>query len=100
MPEQIVLPRLVGSREAANEIVSRVGNVAGQAVILDCSGLVSGSVSFADELVHRLFDDKGIAKLEVVDADAEFWDYLTDSAKEIGARERVVQGSPGLLLSR
>src|SRR3712207_3673621 len=86
---RIELPRLVGSREAANEIVSRLEDVTDMTVIIDCRGLVSGSPSFADQLVVRLLAEKHAANLEVVDPDDDFWGYLKESADEIGFGDHI-----------
>lgn len=98
MSETISLPRLVGSREAANEIIARLPSLIGETVILDCRVLVSGSSSFADQLVTRLFEEKKIAELQVVGVIDDFWDYLKDAAKGIRRLDKVKKVESGALL--
>lgn len=96
--QTIVLPQLAGSREAANLLISRVGNVEGQSVVIDARDLISGSTSFADELVVRLVKDKRVAAIEVVGPDEEFWGYLTEAAADVDTEVRISQVPAGRLL--
>jgi hypothetical protein len=98
--EVITLPPLIGSREAADVILSRIGEVRGKRVVIDCRGLVSASQSFADQLVVRLIQEKGAAALDVIAPYDDFWEFLSESAREIGAVERLEKAPAARLVQR
>jgi hypothetical protein len=77
---QIVLPRLVGSRQAADAFVDQLPGVKEEAVAVICRDLLSGTASFADQLVKRLLVDGGADQLLLVGADAEFSQLVRDAA--------------------
>jgi hypothetical protein len=87
---EIKLPPLVGSREAANIFVSRLPErLTNEDVWINCRDLVSGSPSFADQLVKRLVEEKDARSLTVVGATDRFAGYFTESAQARRVPNRV-----------
>lgn len=95
--ESIELPRLAGSREAADELVSGVRQ-GSDAVLIDASGLVSGSPSFANQLVVRLLQDKEAGRIDVVAPPGDFLAYLQDAAAALGRGDSLREVARGALL--
>src|SRR4051794_14341251 len=86
----VVLPQLVAGRDLADAMVDRLDrDVRGETVVLDCRGLVSGSPSFASQVVHRVLAEGGAESLVVVGAPARFAKYVTDSASALGVAARL-----------
>lgn len=80
----ITLPRLVGTRQAADEIVaeSAIGE-RDQVVTIFARAVSSSAPSFADELLKKL-RNRGINKVLVVGSPDRLFAYLTDSAARLG----------------
>ncbi|MDT0262693.1 hypothetical protein [Jatrophihabitans lederbergiae] len=89
MTRTLVLPRLVAGRDFADDMADKLGPVAGDTVLVDGSGLLSGTGSFAAQLVSRLLGGGHAAQLIVMDAPDEFAGYLRSAAEAIGASERL-----------
>jgi hypothetical protein len=97
-PVRITLPRLVGTREAARDLLAehRVPpTLAGEQVVLLCRDLASGSTSFADELVKDLLVDRAAAELVLVGAPERFVDHIraTAARRDVGSRVHVRTGA-------
>lgn len=83
MTLKITLPRLVGTREAADQIV---GDSLGQRdrsttdgrVLLLSRALAASTISFADELVLKL-EQEGFSEILVVGAPAQFTEQLAQA---------------------
>ncbi|UBQ02749.1 hypothetical protein [Curtobacterium sp. TXMA1] len=83
MTVKITLPRLVGTREAADRIV---GDSIGQGVREDndrrvlvlSRALAASTISFADELVSKL-EQEGFNEILVVGAPEEFTEQLSQA---------------------
>lgn len=102
--QTLQLPRLVGSRESAVALASSLpSRLVGEQVVVVSRDLVSGSPSFADELVVELLARRQADRVVVVGAYDDFAAYVTDSAarhdvahrldlrpagSEVGARPR------------
>lgn len=88
MTRTLILPRLVAGRDFADDMADKLGPVSGDTVLVDGSGLLTGTASFAAQLVSRLLGGDA-AKLVVSDAPDEFADYLRQAAAAIGATDRL-----------
>ena len=77
---QIRLPRLVGTREAADELVAEAEGtpVDGQAWVLG-GALATSTMSFADELVERLAA-RGADQIVIVAGTERFTQQMSDAA--------------------
>lgn len=82
---ELTLPRLVGSRSAAQALVRTVdGPLSGSIVIVDCRELRSAPPSFADELVKSILVEGEAAGLTLRDASDEFIRYVRESGESRG----------------
>lgn len=91
------LPRLASSREAANALVSSArGELKDAVVTVNCRDLLSGSPSFADELVKRVLEVGGAAELVLVGAPRDFTNYVRDSAHSRAVLSRVRTAAAGM----
>lgn len=87
----IELPSMVAGRAMADTLVDRLeGDLAGADVLLDCRHLVSGSPSFAAQMVTRLLVTGGAAALRVNAPTAAFAEALADTAARQGVADRLV----------
>lgn len=82
------LPRLVAGRDFADDIVGSLGPVPGRDVIVDGSRLLSGTPSFAAELVQRLLVQGQARSMLLVGAPTDFAGYCTAAARELGVTDR------------
>ncbi|MHA3704313.1 hypothetical protein ACXR2U_19240 [Jatrophihabitans sp. YIM 134969] len=86
------LPRLVAGRDFAAEMVeafaARDGALDGARVVVDASELLSGTASFAGELVRRILVDAHAAELLLVGAPFQFAEDVTLAAKELDVTSR------------
>lgn len=91
MVNRIVLPRVVGTRREVpaytGELPSRL---AGEDVILDCSGLLSATPSFADEIVDVILRERGAERLIAVGAGEDVIADLRSAADVRGLGERLI----------
>lgn len=84
----IELPSMVAGRAMADALVDALeGEIAGAHVDVDCRHLVSGSPSFAAQLVARLLVDGRAAHVRVVAATTPFADAMTEAAARQGVAE-------------
>ncbi len=96
--EQIVLPRLAGTREAVGDLLAAQAvpsPLSGQTVVVLCRELASGSPSFADELVKELVEDRSAAELVLVGAPARFQHHVQAAAvrRDVAGRVRLGNGA-------
>ena len=90
---ELSLPRLVGSRAAAWQLLEpHLQHLENGSVVLNCRDLRSGSPSFADEVVKLVLADGGAHELVLVGASDDFARYVQESAAA-----RSVQGRVALL---
>jgi hypothetical protein len=85
----LTLPQLVAGRELAAAAVHRLGRVAGEDVVVDARSLVSGTPSFAAELVRSALVDGGAARLRLVGGPDDFRADVRAAADRLGVADRV-----------
>jgi hypothetical protein len=95
--QTVTLPPLAGSRPAAAVLLSALPeDLTGEQVGVLCRDLLSGSPSFADELVRELAVERNAQSVVVVGAEPTFEGYVRDAARTHGVTERVTtRGSDG-----
>jgi uncharacterized Fe-S center protein len=84
MDADLTLPLIVAGRDFADEMADQLGNVAGRSIVIDATGLSSGTSSFAAELVRRLLVDGKAADLAIVGAPVPFAEYARRAAADAG----------------
>lgn len=93
----IRLPRLGGTREAANSAldaaIGQQESVRGESVVLLGRDLLSSSESFADQLVKRLLEEERVAEIVLVAPPKRFEMDMIASAHRRGVSERVRKDS-------
>ena len=90
MSMEIRLPRVVGTRPAVAPFLADVpDDLRGERVVLDSRALLSGTPSFADEMVKAVLVDRAADELVVLGANSDFASDLTVSARDHGVLERV-----------
>ncbi|GGL07810.1 phospholipase/lecithinase/hemolysin [Curtobacterium luteum] len=81
MTLNITLPRLVGTREAAEDLVNRTdGTPEDGRVEVNGRALATSTISFADELVKKLIE-RGAKEILIVSAPERFRRQMTDAGK-------------------
>lgn len=84
VPADLTLPLLVAGRDFANDMADHLGSVAGRSIVVDATGLSSGTSSFAAQLVQRVLVEGKADELILVGAPAEFVEYATEAANAAG----------------
>ena len=93
--QTVTLPPLAGSRPAAAELLSGLPeDLAGEQVSVLARDLLSGSPSFADELVRQLTVERHAESVVVVGAEPTFEGYVRNAAQTHGVADRVTTRSP------
>jgi hypothetical protein len=82
------LPRLVAGRDFADDMVASLGAVLDENVIVDGSRLLSGTPSFAAELIQQLLVDGKARSLLLVGAPTDFAGYAIAAARELAVTDR------------
>lgn len=85
----LTLPQLVAGRELASEAVLKLGPIEGATVVVDARPLVSGSTSFAGQLVRSALLEGGATHLTVVGGPPEFLDDMRVAAEQLAVSERI-----------
>ena len=88
----ITLPRLVGTRQAADQIVQESRLTPGDDVTIYARAVSSAAPSFADELLKQL-RHHGVRKIRVVGSESRLFTYLSESAGRLGGIEVVRSSS-------
>ena len=84
MTADLTLPRFVAGRDFAADMADRLGIVTDRSIVVDATGLSSGTSSFAAELVHRILVEGKAAELILVGAPAQFVEYAHEAAQDDG----------------
>lgn len=88
---KLTLPSMVGGRTLPNTLVDKFdGDLRDAEVLVDSHRLVSGSPSFAAELVHRLLVVEGVRTLHVTHAPRSFAEFMQDAAERMGVGSHLV----------
>lgn len=82
------LPRLVAGRDYADDLVSSLALEPGAEVLVDGSALLSGTPSFAAELVQQILVDGRARSLRLVGAPGDFSEYAKAAAKDLAVSDR------------
>jgi hypothetical protein len=82
------LPRLVAGRDYADDMVRTLGAVVGQDVVVDATKLLSGTTSFAYQLIERLLAEENANSVLLVGAPPDFAEYATSAARELHVTDR------------
>jgi hypothetical protein len=85
----LTLSQLVAGRELAAEAVQKLGPVDGARVVVDARSLVSGSTSFAGQLVRSAIVDGHAAGLTLLGGPPEFADDVRVAAERLQVLDRV-----------
>jgi hypothetical protein len=85
----LTLPQLVAGRELAAAAVVRLGPIGGKDVVVDARPLVSGTSSFAAQLVRSIVLEGDAAALQLIGGPADFVDDARSAANELGIADRV-----------
>ena len=83
------LPRLVAGRDFADDMVKSFGVVLDEDVIVDSSRLLSGTPSFAAELVQQVLVDGKARSMLLVGAPTDFAGYAVAAAREFDVTDRL-----------
>lgn len=90
MSIEIRLPREVGTRPAVAPFLASLDEkLDGQRIVLDCRSLLSGTPSFADEMVKEILVERSADGLVVLGGTLDFATDLTAFATERGVIDRV-----------
>ncbi len=86
----ITLPRLIGSRESADDLLEPlVRDLQGADLVVDCRELLTASPSFADQLVGSSLDTGGAVNLVLLSPPPSFRSDVERSARKRGLINRV-----------
>ncbi len=69
-------------------MVRTLGPVTGQDVVVDATKLLSGTTSFAYQLIERLLADGHASSVLLVGAPSDFAEYATSAARELHVTDR------------
>jgi hypothetical protein len=87
---RITLPRLIGSREAADDLLDSVAaSLQGSELVVDCTELLSSSVSFADQLVYGALQQHGAAAIVLLSPPPTFLELVETVAERRQVPDRV-----------
>lgn len=84
------LPRLVAGRDFADDLVDSLRLEPGAEVVVDAGELLSGTPSFAAELVDRVLVAGQAGSLLLLDAPADFADYISAAAGDLGVAGKLI----------
>ena len=85
----LYFPLYVAGRDFADKMADRLGDVAERRLVVDATDLISGTSSFAAQLVHRLLVEGKADELIIVGAPDEFGQYVVDDADHAGVADKV-----------
>jgi uncharacterized Fe-S center protein len=83
----LYLPMYVAGRDFADDVVDQLGSLTGRSIVVDATGLASGTSSFAAQLVSRVLVDGKADELIVVGAPDQFNEYAREAAEADGVAD-------------
>ncbi len=87
---RITLPRLIGSRESADDLLEPLlDDLRGAELLVDCRELLTASPSFADQLVGSSLGEGGAAGLTLLSPPPSFRADIEKAASKRGLASRV-----------
>lgn len=86
----LTLPQLVAGRKLAADAVDRLGSITGDDVAVDARPLLSGTTSFAGQLVRSVVLEGGAARLTMIGGPSDFLDDARAAATQLGVADRLV----------
>lgn len=89
MTVTLTLPALVGGRDLATTAVARLGDITDTDVVVDARSLVSGTSSFAGQLVNDVLSTGRARSLAVVGAPADFNASLAAAADALAVANQL-----------
>ena len=89
----IDLEGLLGTRESADDLLAKTQlprDLQGETVVLYCRDLLTGSTSFADQLVKQLITNRGADEVVLVGAPVRFQQHMHAAAtrRQVSGRVR------------
>lgn len=94
--QRIDLSGLFGTRESAADVIAMSGlpsDLSGQTVAIYCRDLLTGSTSFADQLVRAIVRERRADAIVLVGAPPRFAQHMLDAAERRGVSGKVRQES-------
>jgi hypothetical protein len=85
----LTLPQLVAGRDLAAKAVRQLGPVGGHDVVIDARPLLSGTASFAAQLVRGAVLEGGAAHVTLLGGPSEFLDDVRSAASQLGVADRL-----------
>lgn len=85
----LTLPQLVAGRDLAAAAVRRLGPIAAAEVVVDARPLISGTASFAAELVRSVLVEGRAAKLTVLGGPSDFAGDARSAARDLDVLDRL-----------
>jgi len=85
----VYFPTYVAGRDFADRMADRLGDVTERDLVIDATALLSGTSSFAAQLIERLLVEGKADELVVVGAPEDFGRYLEDAAGHAGVAHKL-----------
>jgi hypothetical protein len=85
----LTLAQLVAGRQLAAEAVSQLGPISGAEVVVDARPMVSGTASFAGQLIRSVLLEGGAARMSLIGGPAEFVADARAAADQLHVVDRV-----------
>lgn len=97
MPRTLMLPALVAGRDLADTFVDHLAGQPGDEVVVDARELVSGTSSFAAQLVQRVLVDDGAHRLVLLGPPENFAGYAREAAAALSVADRLDVQAPAVM---
>ncbi len=91
--KELMLPRLVGSRDQARQLAEELGDLTGQVVVLNGRESRAASSSAADEFVKVILVEGGATRLELLSGTPDFVRDVELSTQDHGVAEKLAVAS-------
>lgn len=95
-PALFVLPEYTGGRRRAELLLEQLPHdLRGLSVTVDCRHMVSGTESFADEMIEIILCKRGAQRLKAINVDSKFAAWLHASADDKHVSDRLMVDRQG-----